>query len=300
MSSQCNRTAVSIKPSADSKMQAQNVEVKSGRVSFLAKTNAPMEWRTVVSTLQSLVDDASFDVSPEGISLRAMDPSHVAMIDLYWPKSAFEQFECDSSDRFTVRVEEFAKLIKRSEPKDGIEISRCDNDSILLKIGNEFYKREFELHLLESDSKSSPLPKLTFDTSIVMSHSLFVQAVNDISVVSNHLTMRISNEMVQFSGKGDIGKAQATFDSKSRKGAEGIYELRTKFMGTEPGWSSATYNIEYLLKMIKSVGASSSETIKIEYSSKMPLRMELGLGEATSKGARIHFFLAPRVGATED
>ena len=264
-------------------------------VSFIAKTATPAEWRTVVSTIQSLVDDATFEVSAEGISLRAMDPSHVAMIDLSWPSAAFEQFECAASDRFTVRVEEFAKLIKRSEPRDAVEISRHGNDCILLKIGNEFYKREFELHLIESStSKSSPLPKLTFDTSIVMSHSLFVQAINDISTVSNHVMIRTTAESLQFSGKGDIGRAQATFPT-TKPPDSGVYEVKTK-----QSESSATYNVEYLVKMVKSVGSSSSENVKIEYSSKMPLRMEFGLGESTSKGARIHFFLAPRVGSSSD
>ncbi|MHB8566518.1 MAG: proliferating cell nuclear antigen (pcna) [Nitrososphaerales archaeon] len=275
-------------------MQTENLEAKSSKSVFLAKSSSPNEWRTIASAIQMLVDDATFEVSSDGISFRGMDSSHVALIDIFWPSAAFEKFECSKVDKFTVRSEDFAKLIKRSESKDSFEISRVGSESLMLKIGNDLYKREFELHLLESSSKASPLPKLSFESKFVMSHSAFSQALNDVSTVSNHVTIRASKEKIVFSGKGDVGRALATFE----KGGSGVYEIETK-QGTHDD-SSSTYNIDYLLKITKSIGPSSSDTIKFEYSSKMPLRMEFGLGESASKGGRVHFYLAPRVGTSAE
>jgi len=243
-----------------------------------------------------MVDEATFEISSDGISFRGMDPSHVALIDVFWPSSAFEKYESSKVDKFTVRVEDYAKLIKRSESKDAIEISRRGSDSLTINIGNDLYARTFELHLLESASKTSPLPKLTFDSRFVMSHSAFTQALNDISTVSNHVMIRASKDKVVFSGKGDAGKALASFE----KGASGLFDLETKAAsGSQEEGSNSTYNIDYLLKITKSIGPSSSDTIKVEYSSKMPLRMEFGLGESSSKGGRIHFYLAPRVSSPD-
>ncbi len=53
----------------------------------------------------------------EGITFRGMDPSHVALIDISWPNSAFEKYECDSDIKFGVRIDEFSKLIKRADKK---------------------------------------------------------------------------------------------------------------------------------------------------------------------------------------
>ncbi len=142
-------------------------------MSFLAKTATPSEWKEIASSISAMVDDATFEVSSDGITFRAMDPAHVALIDILWPSSAFEKFECAKADKFTVRIEDFAKLIKRSEARDSVEISRSGNESIVLKVGSEFYRREFELHLLETSAKSSPLPRLTFDAKIVISYSDF-------------------------------------------------------------------------------------------------------------------------------
>ena len=254
-----------------------------------------------------MVEDATFEISPDGISFRAMDSSHVALIDVLWPSSSFEKFECAKEDKFTVRMEDFAKLIKRSESRDSVEISRSGNESIVLKVGSEFYRREFELHLLETSAKPSPLPRLTFDAKIVMSYSAFAQALNDISTMSNHVTIRASKDSVSFSGKGDVGKALAIFqDNKTKKPEssendvrnvrDGVYEIQTNLSESASGESTSTYNAEYLLKTMKSIGASYSDTVKLEYSTKMPLRLEFGLAESASKGGRIHFYLAPRVG----
>ena len=291
-------------------LQAQDVEIPKSVTSFLAKTATPSEWKEIASCVSALVDEATFEVSPTGITFRAMDPAHVALIDILWPSSTFEKFECTKADRFTVRMEDFAKLIKRSEARDSVEISRTGNESILLKVGNESYRREFELHLLESSAKSSPLPRLSFDAKFVMSYSAFAQALNDVSTVSNHITIRTSKERVSFSGKGDVGKALATFERNKEKpsstsvndknDSDGVYEIETNMREGAQEDSISTYNVEYLLKMMKSIGASSSDTVKFEYSTKMPLRLEFGLAESASKGGRIHFYLAPRVGTAAE
>ena len=69
------------------------------------------------------MEEATFVANAEGITFRGMDPSHVALIDILWPNSAFERYECDSDIKFGVRVDEFSKLIKRASKKDDIEIS---------------------------------------------------------------------------------------------------------------------------------------------------------------------------------
>ena len=42
--------------------------------------------RDMITTISILVDEATFKLDPEGMKLRAMDPSRVAMVDFEWPK----------------------------------------------------------------------------------------------------------------------------------------------------------------------------------------------------------------------
>ena len=109
--------------------------------------------------------------------------------------------------------------------------------------------------------------------------------LNDVSAISNHITIEAEKERVLFSGKGDTGKATIALE-KSEKGDSDLISLAAEKE------AKSTYSIEYLLKITKAAG-TASDSIKFEYSSKMPLRMEFKLGE-NSKGI-IQFYLAPRV-----
>lgn len=251
---------------------------------FIARSKTPSEWKAVTASIQTLVEEATFDVSPDGITFRAMDPSHVALVDLFWPSADFDKFSCEKSDRFTVRMEDFAKLIRRAESKDSVEISREGTESLSVKLSNG-YKREFELHLVESSQNNTPLPKLSFDANFVTTEPAFDRILNDVSAISNHISIESDNNRVLFSGKGDTGKATVIVE-KSENGKGDLVSL------TAQKEAKSTYSIEYLLKITKAAG-SASDTIKFEYSSKMPLRMEFKLGE-NNKG-RLQFYLAPRV-----
>ncbi|MDH2899613.1 MAG: proliferating cell nuclear antigen (pcna) [archaeon] len=261
-------------------MPAETTTKSSATTGFVARTQTPSEWKAVTASILTLVEEATFDVTSEGITFRAMDPSHVALVDLFWPSSGFEKFEISKADKFTVRVEDFTKLIRRADSRDTFEISRQGSDSLVMKLGT---KREFELHLIESSQGTTPLPKLNFNSKFTIIEPAFDRVLNDVSVVSSHITIETKKDSITFSGKGDTGKATVTLD----KAGQDIPELDVNEE------SKATYSIEYLLKITKAAG-SASDMINFEYSSKMPLRMEFKLGEA-SKGGRIHFYLAPRV-----
>lgn len=56
---------------------------------FKAKIKAEV-LREVVDVISALVDEAKFNITSEGISLRAVDPAHVAMLDMALQKKGFE------------------------------------------------------------------------------------------------------------------------------------------------------------------------------------------------------------------
>lgn len=246
---------------------------------FTAKTKSPEEWKIINSAISTLVDEATFEATAEGISFRGMDPSHVALIDIFWPNSAFESYKCDSEVKFGVRISEFSKLIKRTDKKDELEVSIIDDDLLQIKTSGN-YRREYKMRLIESSSMSTPLPKLSFNSKLVLSLPSFDKILSDIEVVSEYVEIASYNDRIEFIGRSDTGEADVIMDSKS----EGLEEIDVKEE------SKATYSLDYLLKIVKSV-SSLGVSIAIEYSTKMPIRLEFRIANI----GRIHFYLAPRV-----
>ena len=216
------------------------------------------EWKTIVSTLQNLTEDASFDVDSSGVRFRAMDPSHVALIDLVWDAGGFETFEFQGKekDSFAMRVEDFGKIIKRADKKDSLSISRAGS-ALLIKMGEN---REFEFHLLDKAvGGGTPLPKLSLVSKFSINSAVFQSVLDDISALSNHMRIRAEpGGTLTFSGNGDAGNAKIAFAA----GELGKFE--------SPEESDAVYSLEYIQKVLKPASASSDFT-EFSFASKMPL-----------------------------
>jgi len=244
---------------------------------FSAKTNTSDEWKAVISSITTLVEEATFEATVEGITFRGMDPSHVALIDISWPNSAFEKYNCDSDIKFGVRVDEFSKVIKRADKKESIEISISDDNMLQILIGKN---KKWSMRLIEGSASDTPLPKISYDSKIGLSSSTFDKILGDIDVVSDYLSIKTATNNAEFSGKGDSGEAVINFE----KGMEGLEEITVNQECT------GTYSLEYLNPIVKAMG-STSDSIICEFSSGKPLRIEFKV----SNIGRIHFYLAPRV-----
>ena len=244
---------------------------------FSAKTNTSDEWKAIISAISTLVEEATFEATVEGISFRGMDPSHVALIDISWPNSAFEKYSCDSDIKFGVRIDEFSKLIKRAEKSDSIEINISEDNMLHVSIGKN---KKYKMRLIESSASETPLPKIPYDSKIGLSSSIFDKILGDIGVVSDYLSIKATPNTVEFSGKGDTGEAFEKFE-KDMQELEGISVSQE---------SAGTYSLEYLNPIVKAIG-NTSGSISLEFSSSKPLRIEFKVANI----GRIHFYLAPRV-----
>jgi proliferating cell nuclear antigen len=211
-----------------------------------------------------------------------MDPSHIALVDLSWPSVAFERYNADKPTKFSIRVEDFVKLISRTDPKDSVEISANEDDALTLRLMNG-YKREFKVHLIETSPGAAPLPKLELDARVEMSKSVFEKILGDISVIADQVMITSFKEGISFSGKSDVGAATIQLEGN---GAD-LINLKVK-EGVE---AKASYNIDYFASIARAVG-SASDIVVLEYSTKKPARLEFRLNE---QGCRLHFYLAPRI-----
>ena len=243
---------------------------------FSAKTSGSDDLKAIISAISTLVEEATFVASAEGITFRGMDPSHVALIDISWPNSAFEKYECDSNVKFGVRIDEFSKLIKRAEKKDSIQISISDDNMLLVTIGKN---KKYKIRLIESSATDTPLPKIPYDAKIELTSTTFDKILGDVQVVSDYLTITSLESAAEFSGKGDSGEVVINLEKNKN-----MQDLSVK---TE---SVGTYSLEYLNPVVKAIGTTAG-TVTCEYSSAKPLRIEFKVANI----GRIHFYLAPRV-----
>ncbi len=54
--------------------------------------------KEITDVISTLVDEAKFNLAPDSLTVRAVDPAHVAMVDMEIGKDAFEDFKADEGE----------------------------------------------------------------------------------------------------------------------------------------------------------------------------------------------------------
>ncbi|MCL2288801.1 MAG: proliferating cell nuclear antigen (pcna) [Candidatus Bathyarchaeota archaeon] len=247
---------------------------------FKLKVSDAKLLRDMATAISILVDEATFKIDAEGLKLRAMDPSRVAMIDFAWPKTIFEEYDCTGSTKMCINISELLKLLKRAGRDEAVELFLDDKTGRLqVKITGK-YARNFTMPTLEASEEEVPIPKITFNVKAKSTTNGLSQAIEDAQLVSDHVRIEADSEKLVLSATGDLMGATITL----QKGSDALLDLEVK----EP--SKATFSLSYLSEIIKAASATSDIAI-IEFSSDMPVHIDF----QQIKDGKLTFFLAPRI-----
>jgi len=236
--------------------------------------------RDMITSISILVDEATFKLDPEGIKLRAMDPSRVAMVDFEWPKTVFEEYQSTEPTKMCINITELLKLLKRAGKDETVELALDEKTGRLqVKIAGK-YSRNFTMPTLEASEEEVPTPKLTFNVKIKATTNGLSQAIEDAQLVSDHVRIEADAEKLVFNATGDLMGAEISL----LKGSDTILDLEAK----EP--AKATFSLSYLSEIIKAASATS-DISTLEFSSDMPIKLDF---QQTKEG-KLTFYLAPRI-----
>ena len=64
---------------------------------FEAKLNSSVTLKRILDSIKDLVNEASWDCSSTGMSLQAMDTSHVSLVAVLLKSEGFDKYRCDRS-----------------------------------------------------------------------------------------------------------------------------------------------------------------------------------------------------------
>jgi proliferating cell nuclear antigen len=244
------------------------------------KIDDARQWKNLMVAVSTLVDEATFKLDQNGIRLRAMDPSHVAMVDFEVPKNAFQEYVCDQPIDICVNMSEMLKLLKSVGSDETLEISTGEEGRQLELIFRGVFIRKFVMPTLEMTEEEAPTPKIDFNTKIKMTSSSLKQTMDDASTVSDNVRLEAIPQKITFKAIGNLGSATIEFD----KDSEVVLSLDVKEE------SNATFSLNYLSEIVKA-GTAASDVVDIEFSTNMPIKLNFGLPEEQ----RLSYYLAPRI-----
>ncbi len=241
-------------------------------------------WKNLLNAIATLVDEANFDATEKGITLRAMDPSHVAMVDFEWPQEMFDEYACDKPLKLCININEMLRFLRRVNTDESLELELDEKTAQIVMILRSRYLRTFKMNTLEALSEEVPSPKITFQSSIKITTNSIRDAINDAATVSDYILFQSTATEFTMQAAGDVGSVEIVIE----KDSEEILGLDVQEN------SRAMFGLNYLSDMVKAA-SSISDIVTIEFSNNMPVRLNFELPHQ----GKLQYYLAPRIESSD-
>jgi proliferating cell nuclear antigen len=229
----------------------------------------------IIDVTSPLVNEVKFNITPKGISLRAVDPAHVAMVDLEVNNKAFEEFKATEME-LGVDMDKLGSIMRLSSSGDMVNLDYDEESNrLIVKIGNLVRK----MGLIDTAGMPDPkMPNLNLPGKVILKASELNQGVRASEAVSDHLALSIDKNTFELFAEGDTD----TVNLKLPKDL--LVELNASSK------CKSLFSIDYFSNMIKPVKGEDPITIMIGNDN--PIRVEFDI--ADSKG-HVTYLLAPRI-----
>jgi len=247
---------------------------------FRMRISDTKTFKSVLNAISTIVDEASFTIGPDGIKLRAMDPSRVAMVDFEMRRTSFDEYEATEESKICVNLSELLKLLKRSSKDDTVELSLDEETGQFLVRIMGRYTRTFTMPVLEASEEEVPEPKITFNAKITLTTDDLYETLEDAALVSDNVRIETDGENLVMNAKGEVAGAKIEI----KKGSEALISVEAK----EP--SKATFSLSYLTDIVKAA-SDTSDMVTMEFSTDMPIRLDF----RQRFDGKLVYLLAPRI-----
>lgn len=234
-------------------------------------------------TMETLTEEAHIHVSQEGLSFRSMDPSHVALAEIAISKEDMEKFDLDREFDFVIRLDKILSDIKKVKAKNSVRFSTITESGLDKLWFKAEGGSEFSTQILDYTPADVPLPKMSFNSKIVMTHGSLLEIFQK---MMDHVQITATKDSVVFYSRTDAGEAKETRDRNDSRLLEIDYKT------SEP--SVATYSVDYLTKFMaatKDLGKDATTTL--EFSTKLPIRITVK--PVVGNPSYFTYYLAPRI-----
>uniref|UniRef100_A0A7S2UVI1 DNA sliding clamp PCNA n=1 Tax=Fibrocapsa japonica TaxID=94617 RepID=A0A7S2UVI1_9STRA len=250
-------------------------------------------FRKIIDAIKDLVTEANIHCNENGISLQAMDSSHVSLCVLMLRNDMYDHFRCDRALALGLNTGNVAKILKCAGNDDIITMKAEDEPDVLQMVfesKDQSRISDFEMKLMDIQSEHLGIPDTEYKCTVQMPAAEFTRIVRDLSVIGETCTISCSKDGVKFSVEGDLGTGSITLRSTSD--ADTKEEERVVITMDEP------VELQFALRYLSSFTKASplGPTMSISMSPDVPVVVEFPI----EGDGYIKYYLAPKIDGGEE
>jgi len=250
--------------------------------------------KKTLEAIKDLITEGTWDCSSSGISLQAMDNSHVSLVALNLRSDGFDRYRCDRNLSMGMNLGSMAKILKCSENNDVVTIKAQDDpDTVTFVFESNNQEKEkvsdFEMKLMNLDAEHLGIPDTDYAVKIRMPSTEFQRICRDLSQISDSVQVTCTKDGIRFASSGDLGsgsiKLSQTAEVEKEEEAV-IIEMQEAV--------SLTFALRYLNSFTKATPLSAQ--VSLSMSPDVPLVVEYKIEDM----GHLRFYLAPKIDDSED
>ena len=228
----------------------------------------------LVNIISTLIDEVKFTITAEGMTLKAVDAAHVAMIEMNVTKDAFESFSAEDTE-LGLDLEKVKGVLKLAGSGETIRMEQDDaTGKLIFKVGNITRR----MSLIDTTGMNDPkVPQLNLSATITVPIEELQKGIRAVESISDHITLKAGPEFFELSCEGDTDSVSLKLDASSAK------------IDTETDVCSM-FPPDYLANIIKAIPAGTK--VNIELDNDYPVKLVFALAEGA---ATVDYLLAPRI-----
>jgi proliferating cell nuclear antigen len=229
----------------------------------------------LVNIISTLVDEVKFTITSEGMSLKAVDPAHVAMIELNISSKAFESYSASDAE-IGLDLDKIKTALKLAGSGETILMEQDESQGRLtFKIGNITRR----MNLVDTSSMSdAKVPQLSLSSKVSIDIEQLMKGIRAADTISDHISLRADSEGFELSCEGDTEFASLRVPKE---------ELASLKVSSEV---CSLFPLDYFSNIVKAIPGGT--TVTLELDSNYPVRMLFTLADGE---ASVCYLLAPRI-----
>ena len=230
-----------------------------------------------LDSVSVLVDECKIHLDEDELSVRAVDPANVGMVDMTLDATAFESYEADD-ELVGVNLSRLEDIVGMAGSGQLVQLELEEETR---KLHIQIDGLEYTLALIDPDSirEEPDIPDLDLPAEVVVEGRDIGRAVTAADMVSDHIALGVdeAEELFYVDAEGD------TDDVHFELGPEDYISLA-------PGDAHSLFSLDYLKDMSKAIPGDAEVTI--ELGEEFPVKMHFEFGEGQGN---VTYMLAPRI-----
>ena len=225
--------------------------------------------------LNVIVNQAVFIFNQDGLTVTAVDPANVSMVQIRAEPQSFDVYTVDEEVKIGLDVDKIFNFLKIAKRKDVIEMEYDKEKNLFkLKVGNI----EYQIAIISPEAIKVPkYPDLEFTVRATIDAGEFKKVIQYISKIKAEEAVFRSDET------GLYIEANTEIDRLVFSAGE------LEMIEFNKGKGKGVYSIEYLKDLVKV--AERGDTVTIQFGDDIPLSLTYNVGEKVY----IKYLLAPRI-----